>query len=83
MSEKTVKPDKYQLNSNYSIVNVDKSKLDLFVVYREKKNYRFFDIVVVVNGRLFVMKPCDFYSRKSLNVYRWTLDTLAMDSLAK
>lgn len=82
MAKSNVKPEKYELGHDYKQLGVNE-RLNAFVVYREINGYKFFDIVVTINNRVFLMKPWHIYSEKSLNVYNWELHHLAFEMLDK
>lgn len=79
---KTITPETYKLQDGTMILG-EHDKLKCSIVYREKNGFKYFDILVDLNGRLFVVKPCSFYSQKSVNVYRWELKDLAIDKLSQ
>lgn len=76
--EKRITPERYELRKDVHYLG-QSNKLLASVVYREKDGFKYYDILINLNGRLFVVKPCSFYSPKSLNVYRWELKDIVLD----
>lgn len=78
---KTIKPEKYVMREGYTAILTDKVKA--FLVYNVKNGRMFYDIVVDLDGRLFLVKPWQLYSQKSINVYNWYVRDLAVLALSK
>lgn len=82
MSNKVVKPSVYKLQEGY--VNLGSSeRLTAQVVYRDVNGFKFFDLVITIGNRVFLVKPWSVYSPKTLNVYNWELNTLGLSMLSK
>lgn len=73
-----VKPDHYELGHDYKQLGTNE-RLNASIVYREINGFKFFDILVNINGRVFLMKPWSVYSPKTISIYNWSLQGVALD----
>lgn len=79
--DKVISPASYQLGHGYNEVVNSIDKVSANIVYREINGFKYFDIVVKFNDRVFLVKPWGIYSQKTLNVYKWLLTHAGLDLL--